>query len=95
MAGIKFLPFKLPKLPSKNVLIFFGTCTGIAGFIYRDRILCKERKKRVEDRVAVIASEPLDVHDFPPKVTVYLAPPRGDGIHKTRVHFREYVKVWI
>ncbi|RHZ75781.1 hypothetical protein Glove_209g140 [Diversispora epigaea] len=87
----KFLPFKF-KLPSKKVLIFFGTCAGIAGLIYRDNILSKEGKKRVEDKVAHIALEPLDSHDFPPKVTVYLAPPLSDGIHKTRIHFREYVK---
>ncbi|CAG8505018.1 4584_t:CDS:2 [Diversispora eburnea] len=62
------------------------------GLIYRDNILSKEGKKRVEDKVAHLALEPLDSHDFPPKVIVYLAPPLSDGLHKTRVHFREYVK---
>ncbi|CAG8521500.1 1080_t:CDS:2 [Gigaspora margarita] len=84
---------KLPtKLPSKKVLTFFGACAVISGLAYRDNVLSKERKKLVEQKVAHIALEPMAVHELPRKVTVYLAPPLGDGIHKTRVHFREYVK---
>ncbi|CAG8522246.1 12674_t:CDS:2, partial [Racocetra fulgida] len=51
------------------------------------------RKNLVEQKVAHIALEPMSVNEQPRKVTVYLAPPLGDGIHKTRVHFREYVKL--
>ncbi|CAG8671775.1 6851_t:CDS:2, partial [Scutellospora calospora] len=79
-------------LPSKKVMAFFGTCIVISGFIYRDNVLSKERKQLVERKVAHIALEPMSVHELPRKVTVYLAPPLGDGIHKTRVHFRDYVK---
>jgi hypothetical protein len=30
---------------------------------------------------------------MPRKVTIYIAPPPGDGFEKSRVWFREYVKV--
>ncbi|CAG8474569.1 6101_t:CDS:2 [Acaulospora morrowiae] len=84
--------FSSLKLPSKKVLLFFGSCAGLAGLFYRDHILSEQAKRRVEEKVAHIALEPLSVSELPRKVTVYLAPPPGDGIHKTRVHFREYVK---
>ncbi|CAG8479430.1 14867_t:CDS:2 [Dentiscutata erythropus] len=64
----------------------------ITGLIYRDNVLSKERKKFVEQKVAHIALEPMSVDELPRKVKVYLAPPLGDGIYKTRIHFREYVK---
>ncbi|CAG8590892.1 292_t:CDS:2 [Cetraspora pellucida] len=88
------MSFKLSslKLPSKKVLAFFGVCATIPGLIYRDNVLSKERKNLVEQKVTHIASEPMSVNELPRKVTVYLAPPLGDGIHKARVHFREYVK---
>ncbi|CAG8441504.1 3100_t:CDS:2 [Funneliformis mosseae] len=84
--------FKLPKLPSKKVLGFFGTCAGIISLIYRDNKLSDEFKSRVEKKVSHLALEPLNVHDLPRKVTVYLARPLGDDIYKTKIHFREYVK---
>ncbi|RIA99126.1 mitochondrial import inner membrane translocase subunit Tim54 [Glomus cerebriforme] len=80
------------KLPSKKVIIFFGTCAGISSLIYRDNKLSKEAKIIVKNKVSKLALEPLNVHELPRKVTVYLAPPLGDGIHKTKIHFREYVK---
>ncbi|CAG8519244.1 16402_t:CDS:2 [Cetraspora pellucida] len=88
------MSFKLSslKLPSKKVLAFFGVCATIPGLIYRDNVLSKERKNLVEQKVTHIALEPMSVNELPRKVTVYLAPPLGDGIHKARVHFREYVK---
>ncbi|GBC03916.1 hypothetical protein RclHR1_00540026 [Rhizophagus clarus] len=79
------------KLPSKKVLIFFGSCTGILSLIYRDNRLSKEAKIFVENKVSHLALEPLNAHELPRKVTVYLAPPLGDGIYKAKIHFREYV----
>ncbi|CAI2168600.1 16515_t:CDS:2 [Funneliformis geosporum] len=84
--------FKLPKLPSKKALAFFGTCAGIISLIYRDNKLSDEYKSRVEKKVSHLSLEPLNVHDLPRRVTVYLAPPLGDDIRKTKIHFREYVK---
>nr|CAG8547612.1 2047_t:CDS:2 [Entrophospora candida] len=88
------MSFKLKsfKLPSKKVMTFFGTCIGISGLIYRDNVLSKEAKKNVQDRVSHLALEPLGVHELPRKVFIYLAPPVGDGLYKTREYFREYVK---
>jgi import inner membrane translocase subunit TIM54 len=83
------------KLPSKKALIFFGSCAGILSLIYRDNKLSKEAKTFVEKKVSHLALEPLNVHELPRKVTVYLAPPLGDGIYKTKIHFREYVMVCI
>ncbi|KAG9291087.1 hypothetical protein G9A89_012959 [Geosiphon pyriformis] len=80
------------RLPSKKLSAFLGVCTAFGGLLYRDRYLSTLGQERVEKKVAHIAKEPLGVHELPRKVTVYLAPPGGDGIHKTRVHFREYVK---
>ncbi|CAB4436414.1 hypothetical protein RhiirA5_484257 [Rhizophagus irregularis] len=79
------------KLPSKKVLIFFGSCTGISLLIYRDNRLSKEAKISLVNKVSHLASEPLSAHELPRKVTVYLAPPLGDGVYKTKIHFREYV----
>jgi mitochondrial import inner membrane translocase subunit TIM54 len=83
------------KLPSKKVLIFFGTCAGISSLIYRDNKLSKEARILIESKVSHLALEPLSAHELPRKVTVYLAPPSNDGIYKTKIHFREYIKVCI
>ncbi|CAG8710209.1 6308_t:CDS:2, partial [Ambispora leptoticha] len=80
------------KLPSKKFSAFIGVCTVIGVLLYRDNYLSSCGKTRVQDKVAHIARQPLAVNELPRKVTVYLAPPGGDGIHKTRIHFREYVK---
>ncbi|CAG8434637.1 12368_t:CDS:2 [Ambispora gerdemannii] len=80
------------KLPSKKFSAFLGVCTVLGGLLYRDNYLSSCGKTRVQAKVAHIANQPLAVNELPRKVTVCLAPPGGDGIHKTRIHFREYVK---
>src|SRR6185312_147063 len=78
---------------SKKFMAFVGTCTALAGLISRDNMLSKENLHKVQSKVAHLALEPMDSHELPRKVTVYLTPPIGDGIYKTRAHFKEYVKV--
>ena len=74
-------------------MAFVGACTGLAGLISRDNILSKESLHKVQSKVEHLALEPMDAHELPRKVTIYLTPPIGDGIYKTRTHFKEYVKV--
>ncbi|KAK9728506.1 mitochondrial import inner membrane translocase subunit tim54 [Basidiobolus ranarum] len=84
--------FKKPKLPSRGKLIFFGVTGSILGLIQRDKYLTKQTRERYVKQVEHIAKEPLATSELPRKLIVYLAPPAGDGIHKSRQFFKEYVK---
>ncbi|ORX93158.1 hypothetical protein K493DRAFT_285012 [Basidiobolus meristosporus CBS 931.73] len=84
--------FKKPKLPSRGTLIFFGVTGSILGLIQRDKYLTKQTRERYVKQVEHIAKEPLATSEMPRKLIVYLAPPAGDGIHKSRYFFKEYVK---
>lgn len=81
------------KLPSRGWMIFWGTVGTIGGLITRDHYLTVDAKKRVADKVDILAKQPCGVQDMPRKVTVYLTAPPGDGIHKTRHYFKQFVKV--
>lgn len=59
----------------------------------RDHYLTVAAKKRVADKVDVLAKQSCGVQDMPRKVTVYITAPPGDGIHKTRHYFKAFVKV--
>jgi import inner membrane translocase subunit TIM54 len=56
----------------------------------------RRQKRRIQKKWATvvehIAHEPLDVHQLPRKLTVYLSAPPMDGIVSARDHFHEYVK---
>ena len=74
-------------------MIFWGTVGTIGGLVTRDHYLTVAAKKRVADKVDILAKQPCGVQDMPRKVTVYIMPPPGDGIHKTRHYFKQFVKV--
>ncbi|GJJ70384.1 mitochondrial import inner membrane translocase subunit TIM54 [Entomortierella parvispora] len=80
------------KLPSRGWMIFWGTVGTIGGLVTRDHYLTVDAKKRVADKVDILAKQPCGVQDMPRKVTVYLTAPPGDGIHKTRHYFKQFVK---
>ncbi|KAF9971544.1 mitochondrial import inner membrane translocase subunit tim54 [Actinomortierella ambigua] len=80
------------RLPSRGWMIFWTTFGTISGLLVRDHYRTVEARKRVIEKVDVIAKQPCGVHDLPRKVTVYITNPPGDGLHKTRHYFKEFVK---
>lgn len=56
----------------------------------------RRQKKRIQQKwakvVEDIAKEPLDTHQLPRKVTVYISAPPMDGLVAARDHFHEYIK---
>ena len=56
----------------------------------------RRQKKRIQQKwakvVEHIAHEPLDVHQLPRKLTVFVSAPPADGLVPARDHFHEYVK---
>ncbi|KAG0345649.1 mitochondrial import inner membrane translocase subunit tim54 [Podila minutissima] len=80
------------RLPSRGWMIFWGTVGTLGGLVTRDHYLTVAAKKRVADKVDVLAKQSCGVQDMPRKVTVYLTAPPGDGIHKTRHYFKQYIK---
>ncbi|KAH7057689.1 mitochondrial import inner membrane translocase subunit Tim54 [Linnemannia elongata] len=73
-------------------MIFWTTFGTIGGLVVRDHYLTVAAKKRVADKVDVLAKQSCGVQDMPRKVTVYITAPPGDGIHKTRHYFKAFVK---
>ncbi|KAF9334466.1 mitochondrial import inner membrane translocase subunit tim54 [Podila minutissima] len=80
------------RLPSRGWMIFWGTVGTLGGLVTRDHYLTVAAKKRVADKVDVLAKQSCGVQDMPRKVTVYLTAPPGDGIHKTRHYFKQFIK---
>lgn len=56
----------------------------------------RRQKKSIQQKwakvVEDIAQEPLDTHQLPRKVTVYISAPPMDGLVAARDHFHEYIK---
>lgn len=56
----------------------------------------RRQKKRIQKKwakvVEHIAHEPLDVHQLPRKLTVFVSAPPADGLVPARDHFHEYIK---
>lgn len=68
-------------------------CTVVGGTIAHDRYRTSQVKQKWIDAVSHLSQQPLSPMALPRKVTVYLAPPPGDGgTSAAREHFREYVK---
>ncbi|KAF9281726.1 mitochondrial import inner membrane translocase subunit tim54 [Mortierella alpina] len=80
------------KLPSRGWLIFWSIAGTIGGLVTRDHYLTVDAKKRVADKVDILAKQTCGVQDMPRKVTVYMTAPPGDGIHKTRHYFKQFIK---
>ncbi|KAF9574664.1 mitochondrial import inner membrane translocase subunit tim54 [Mortierella alpina] len=86
-------PLKLrAKLPSRGWMIFWSITGTIGGLVTRDHYLTVDAKKRVADKVDILAKQTCGVQDMPRKVTVYMTAPPGDGIHKTRHYFKQFIK---
>ncbi|KAJ4296390.1 hypothetical protein N0V90_006435 [Kalmusia sp. IMI 367209] len=80
------------RLPSRNWMIFLSiTGSWTAAVIYDRR-----EKKRIQQKwtrlVENIAKEPMDEHQMPRKLTIFLSAPPADGLVSARDHFNEYVK---
>ncbi|KAF9946834.1 mitochondrial import inner membrane translocase subunit tim54 [Mortierella alpina] len=80
------------KLPSRGWMIFWSIAGTIGGLVTRDHYLTVDAKKRVADKVDILAKQTCGVQDMPRKVTVYMTAPPGDGIHKTRHYFKQFIK---
>lgn len=56
----------------------------------------RRQKRRIQRKWAAvvehIAQEPIDVHQLPRKLTIFLSAPPMDGLVSARDHFHEYVK---
>jgi import inner membrane translocase subunit TIM54 len=56
----------------------------------------RRQKKRIQKKWATvvehIAHEPLDAHQLPRKLTVFISAPPADGLVPARDHFHEYIK---
>lgn len=80
------------KLPSRNWMIFLSITGSWTAAVMYDR----RQKKRIQQKwakvVEDIAKEPLDPHQLPRKLTVYISAPPMDGLVSARDHFHEYVK---
>ncbi|RUS18694.1 inner membrane protein import complex subunit Tim54-domain-containing protein [Endogone sp. FLAS-F59071] len=84
-------PFKI-KPPSKGTTIFLAVVGSVGSVLYRDRVKTAEAREALAARVRHLAEEPLGPRELPRKIIVYLTAPPGDGIDKTRLWFRNYVK---
>lgn len=86
------LPNIRMKLPSRNWMIFLSITGSWTAAVMYDR----RQKKRIQQKwakvVEDIAKEPLDPHQLPRKVTIYISAPPMDGLVSARDHFHEYVK---
>ncbi|KAI8936406.1 hypothetical protein NX059_006815 [Plenodomus lindquistii] len=86
------LPNIRMRLPSRNWMIFLSVTGSWTAAVMYDR----RQKKRIQQKwakvVEDIAKEPLDTHQLPRKLTVYISAPPMDGLVAARDHFHEYVK---
>ncbi|KAJ1970191.1 mitochondrial import inner membrane translocase subunit tim54 [Dispira parvispora] len=80
------------KIPSPKLTAFVAVVGGLLGLKKYDRYQSDQVRAQLQAQAKVMADEPLDPFDMPSKVVVYLSPPPGDGIHKSRIFFRDYVK---
>ncbi|RKP35737.1 inner membrane protein import complex subunit Tim54-domain-containing protein [Dimargaris cristalligena] len=80
------------KLPSPKTTAFVAALGVIVGIKKYDNYRSEQVRNQLKEAASVKAKEPLGPFEMPTKVIVYLSPPPGDGIHKSRIYFRDYVK---
>ncbi|KAJ1918915.1 mitochondrial import inner membrane translocase subunit tim54 [Tieghemiomyces parasiticus] len=80
------------KIPSPKTTAFVAVLSAIVGVKKYDTYRADSIRERIKAEASVKAKEPLDPMALPTKVIVYLTPPPGDGIHKSRIYFRDFVK---
>lgn len=80
------------RLPSRNWMIFLSITGSWTAAVMYDRREKKRIQKKWAHVVEHIASETMDTHQMPRKLTVMISAPPMDGIVTARDHFNEYVK---
>ncbi|KAG9004303.1 mitochondrial import inner membrane translocase subunit tim54 [Tulasnella sp. JGI-2019a] len=91
--GIPQSWLRRPKMPSKKVMVFVSTVSGLLGTYYYDRQQCKLIRQSYIDKVKHLSQEPMRPWELPRKVTVYACKWPGDDQHdRSAKWFRTYVK---
>ncbi|KAF2265446.1 mitochondrial import inner membrane translocase subunit tim54, partial [Lojkania enalia] len=80
------------RLPSRNWMIFLTITGSWTAAVLYDRREKKRIQRKWTKLVEHIAQEPLDTHQLPRKLSVYMSAPPADGLVPARNHFHEYVK---
>lgn len=80
------------RIPSRNWCIFWAVTGSLTAMYVYDRRERKKTRQAWKDRVAHLASQPMEPNQLPRKVTVYLAPSPGDYLETTMTHFKHYIK---
>lgn len=91
-AFLKRFGMKVPKLPSRNWLIFYSVVTvSVSGAVYD-----KERQKKIREeyieRVKLFSTSTLPIDKLSRKVTVFIAPPPSDYLDTSLKFWSRYVK---
>jgi import inner membrane translocase subunit TIM54 len=73
-------------------MIFLSITGSWTAAVMYDRREKKRIQKKWSKLVEHIAQEPLDTHQLPRKLTIYVSAPPADGLVPARDHFHEYVK---
>jgi import inner membrane translocase subunit TIM54 len=73
-------------------MIFLSITGSWTAAVMYDRRQKKRIQKKWAKVVEHIAHEPLDVHQLPRKLTIFLSAPPADGLVSARDHFNEYIK---
>jgi import inner membrane translocase subunit TIM54 len=73
-------------------MIFLSITGSWTAAVMYDRREKKRIQRKWSKLVEHIAQEPLDVHQLPRRLTVYVSAPPADGLVPARDHFAEYVK---
>jgi import inner membrane translocase subunit TIM54 len=73
-------------------MIFLSITGSWTAAVMYDRRQKKRIQKKWAKVVEHIAHEPLDVHQLPRKLTIFLSAPPADGLVSARDHFHEYIK---
>jgi import inner membrane translocase subunit TIM54 len=73
-------------------MIFLSITGSWTAAVMYDRREKKRIQRKWSKLVEHIAQEPLDVHQLPRRLTVYVSAPPADGLVPARDHFYEYVK---
>ncbi|KAF2272544.1 uncharacterized protein EI97DRAFT_470263 [Westerdykella ornata] len=80
------------RLPSRNWMIFLTVTGSWTAAVMYDRRQKKHIQRKWAKLVEHIAAEPIDTHQLPRRLTVYISAPPADGLIPAREHFNEYVK---
>ncbi|KAL7753192.1 mitochondrial import inner membrane translocase subunit tim54 [Sorochytrium milnesiophthora] len=86
---------KLPRLPrpSRGMVIFGSVVSTIGGTLYADKKRCEATRERICAQAKVLADQPMQPSERPPKIAIYITrPPGHDNLYRPRHWFRKYIK---